>query len=409
MRVLIATRDRALLGGLEVYLRAVLGALAAAHIEVAILAEHDAPRGTEPLDASVQVPVWCVDRSSAESAVKAARQWNPDLVFSHGLEDASLSDRVVAMAPSIYFAHGYHGLCISGERMHKNPAAQTCHRRFGWQCLGHYYPRRCGGLSPITMWRDYSREMRERERLTRFSAILTTSDYVRREFEHLVPAQRLRKVPMLVRKPASVRAIGLDDSRRQRRLLFAGRMTPLKGGDFLLDALPEVARALGAELELTMAGDGPSRETWQLKARRLETDPGIAVRFPGWLSEAQLGQELARTDLLVMPSVWPEPFGLIGAEAARLGIPSAAFDVGGISEWLLDGISGALAPSNPPTAKQLATAILRCLGDGETYLQLARGALESSSRFDPELHLAALLEIFGQVAPNSELERARTA
>jgi len=409
VRVLIATRDRGIFGGLEVYLRAVLGALAAARVEIAILVEHDAPRGAEPIDAAVRVPVWCADRAGTAAAIESARTWYPDIVFSHWLEDAALSDQIVALAPAIYFAHGYHGLCISGAKAHKNPGLATCHRQFGWKCLAQYYPRRCGGLNPITMWRDYSREVRERERLARFSAIITTSDYVGNEFEMLMPTARVHKVPMLVRKPASLRALGLDVSRRARRLLFAGRMTALKGGGLLLDALPEVARILGSEIELTMAGDGPLRETWQTKASRLEASNEISIRFPGWLSEAELGSELARTDLLVMPSIWPEPFGLVGAEAARLGIPAAAFDVGGISEWLLDGVSGSLAPAEPPSASGLAHAIVRCLSDSATYLRLARGALENSSRFDAEIHVAALLEVFQQAADGSPLARAKTA
>ncbi|HVN29820.1 MAG TPA: glycosyltransferase, partial [Candidatus Binataceae bacterium] len=114
-------------------------------------------------------------------------------------------------------------------------------------------------------------------------------------------------------------------------------------------------------------------------------------------------------DLLVMPSIWPEPFGLVGAEAARLGIPAAAFDVGGISEWLLDGVSGSLAPAEPPSASGLAHAIVRCLSDSATYLRLARGALDNSSRFDAEIHVAALLEVFQQAADGSPLARAKTA
>ena len=54
-------------------------------------------------------------------------------------------------------------------------------------------------------------------------------------------------------------------------------------------------------------------------------------------------------DLLVVPSVWPEPFGLVGPEAAHHGVPSAAFAVGGIPEWLVDGVSGHLAAGDRPT------------------------------------------------------------
>src|SRR5206468_9555238 len=48
--------------------------------------------------------------------------------------------------------------------------------------------------------------------------------------------------------------------------------------------------------------------------------------------------------LVVMSSVWPEPFGMAGIEAMRYGLPVVAFDAGGIREWLLDGHNGYLVP-----------------------------------------------------------------
>ena len=93
-----------------------------------------------------------------------------------------------------------------------------------------------------------------------------------------------------------------------------------------------------------------------------------------------------------------EPFGLVGPEAGRFGVPAAAFDVGGISEWLHDGVNGQLAPGNPPTARGLADAIVRCLRDPVRYAKLRKGALETSLRFDMRRHIESLLGIFGQVA-----------
>ena len=46
--------------------------------------------------------------------------------------------------------------------------------------------------------------------------------------------------------------------------------------------------------------------------------------------------------LVAVPSLWPEPFGLVGLDAAALGRPAIAFDVGGIGEWLTDGVNGKL-------------------------------------------------------------------
>jgi glycosyltransferase involved in cell wall biosynthesis len=53
----------------------------------------------------------------------------------------------------------------------------------------------------------------------------------------------------------------------------------------------------------------------------------------------------AKADLVIVPSRWQEPFGLIGVEAFAHGKPVIGFDVGGISEWLHDGENGFLIPA----------------------------------------------------------------
>ena len=58
-----------------------------------------------------------------------------------------------------------------------------------------------------------------------------------------------------------------------------------------------------------------------------------------------------------------------------MGVPAAAFDVGGIRDWLIDGQTGALAPGDPPTAAGLATAIVACVHD-----ETRRAALGAAAR-----------------------------
>jgi glycosyltransferase involved in cell wall biosynthesis len=103
-------------------------------------------------------------------------------------------------------------------------------------------------------------------------------------------------------------------------------------------------------------------------------------------------------DLLVFPSVWPEPFGLAGPEAGMHGVPVAAFNVGGVPEWLIDGVNGYLAPGDPPTARGLARAIIKCLRDDDTHRSLRRGAVKTARQFSLEIHLNSLTKVFDQIA-----------
>ena len=172
-------------------------------------------------------------------------------------------------------------------------------------------------------------------------------------------------------------------------------MDLLKGGHLFLDALPLVAASVDRPLHVTFAGDGPERGDWERKARRVKDQAqGLEIEFVGWLEGCKREALLADSDLLIMPSQWPEPFGLSGLEAGLHGVPVVAFAVGGIPEWLLDGVNGYLAPGNPPTVAGLAEGIVRVLRDPETHARLCRGSLEMSQRLDTGKHVCSLLKIF---------------
>ena len=123
----------------------------------------------------------------------------------------------------------------------------------------------------------------------------------------------------------------------------------------------------------------------------------LEINFPGWVGRPQVEALLKSSDLLVVPSLWPEPFGLVGPEAGNYGVPVAAFNVGGIHDWLLDGVNGYLASGSPPTSAGLAEAIIKCVQDPKVHARLRIGAVEVSRQFNIENHLTALLEVFRHV------------
>jgi glycosyltransferase involved in cell wall biosynthesis len=170
------------------------------------------------------------------------------------------------------------------------------------------------------------------------------------------------------------------------RILFIGRLTDLKGADYLIKAMPTVAEKIGSRVTLTIAGDGPERQKlWDLSHRL-----GVQVEFTGWMQTQQKLDRIRQADLLAVPSLWPEPFGLVGLEAACLGLPAVGYAVGGIPDWLIAGRSGELASGDPPTVKGLALAIVRALADSEHYATLCRGAWEMATQFTLDGHLAKL-------------------
>jgi glycosyltransferase involved in cell wall biosynthesis len=422
VRIAIATWSRRKAGGIETYLGNTIAGLHAADHDLAFWSELDQPADRERITLPASVPAWCVSDLGAECALTALREWHPDVIYSHGLLDPDLEARLLAIAPAVFFAHAYYGTCISGTKTFKFPVIAPCSRQFGWQCLMHFYPHRCGGWSPFTMARDYRRQSKRLKLLRRYKAILTFSGHMAREYvKHGFPADRIHVLSSIQNGHASngahqiaktglgsmhreipaVNQSPLTDSRSRPfwRLLFLGRMDLLKGGRILLDALPQVAASLDRPLRVTFAGDGPDRNAWErLAARAKSQNHGLEIEFLGWLEGQRREALLADSDLLVMPSQWPEPFGLSGLEASARGVPSVAFAVGGIPEWLSDGVNGFLAPGNPPTAAGLSDAIVRALHDPQTHARLRQGALERAQEHTLQGHLLQLLPVLERYA-----------
>jgi glycosyltransferase involved in cell wall biosynthesis len=405
MRIAAVNSHHARIGGAETYLDTVIPALAAADHQIAFYSEFDAPPGAPLIRLPDRAPLWCASAMGTRQALAALEQWRPDVIYVHGMYLQSAAP-VVEIAPVVLFAHGYYGTCISGNKMFAAPRPRPCARRFGLRCFVHYYPHRCGGLNPMRMLLDYSSQAARLALMRRYAAILTTSDHMRAEFvRHGLSPERVHTLrPPLAPDRFFQPPAGAENARvpatadRELRLLFAGRMTGLKGGLIMIDALAPVASALKRPLRVTFVGDGPDRPRWEQRARRAQTaSSNLQIEFTGWLDPSRLGQLMLDSDLLVVPSTWPEPFGQVGPEAGVHGLPAAAFAVGGIPEWLRDGVNGRLAPGDPPSAAGLAHAIVECVRDPAELARLKNGAREQARRYGLQAHIDALLAIFASV------------
>ena len=105
-------------------------------------------------------------------------------------------------------------------------------------------------------------------------------------------------------------------------MLFIGRLDSYKRLDFLLEALAQ----LTSPWQLVVVGDGPNRPCFEQLANRLfpQASP---VRFLGRLPETAKLQQLAASDLLVLPSDCSnEAFGIVQLEAMAAGRIALAFD-----------------------------------------------------------------------------------
>src|SRR5262249_6459121 len=161
-------------------------------------------------------------------------------------------------------------------------------------------------------------------------------------------------------------------------LAFLGRISPEKG----LDTAIRVARRAG--LPLKIAARKPLQFSRDLNVRKdwrhfnevieplLEED---GVEFVGEVGGREKDAFLGDAAALLFPIAWPEPFGLVMAEALACGTPVLALRHGSVPEVLRDGVSGFICD----TEDELLTAVGRL---GEIDRSMCRREVEQ--RFSPE-------------------------
>lgn len=185
----------------------------------------------------------------------------------------------------------------------------------------------------------------------------------------------------------SIRNEGLE--RAPHRIVCVARLSPEKGIDTLIRALPEVRQRF-ADARLVLVGDGVLRDELQTLTRSI----GVAdvVEFRGALPNQDALREIAKGEVFVCPSL-AEGLGIVFIEAQAVGTPAIGTRVGGIPDVIEDGRIGLLVPPSDPVA--LATAIVRLFEDKELADRIRSVALGGIKRFDWNLiavDVAALYE-----------------
>jgi glycosyltransferase involved in cell wall biosynthesis len=176
-----------------------------------------------------------------------------------------------------------------------------------------------------------------------------------------VPRQKISVVPCGV----DVARFSPDGPRAPRgsrhRVLSVGRLVPRKGFADLIGALPAVPHAelviVGGPDEAALDGDPEAR-----RLRELAERAGVAdrVRLTGRLAGDDMPAMLRSADVVACVP-WYEPFGLVPLEAMACGVPVLASAVGGLTDTVVDGVTGTLVP--PRQVGRLAHALRGLLGD----------------------------------------------
>jgi glycosyltransferase involved in cell wall biosynthesis len=165
-----------------------------------------------------------------------------------------------------------------------------------------------------------------------------------------------------------------QDAEWSWRLMYSGRLVPEKGVATVIKALPR----LPEQATLDLVGHGHESVVRELEG--LATDLGVAERVTfGMASSRQdLRDRYRAADLVVFPSEWPEPFGLVPLEAMACGTPVVATGTGGSGEFLDDGVNCLLFTPGDP--ESMAAAITRVAQDTGLRSLLVAGGTATAQR-----------------------------
>ena len=400
VRIAVVAKSEQVVGGAENYIRWMMQALAQEGHDLGFAYQYPAIDPERAITASPGVKLWDLSRLGDAEFHAELRAFAPDLVFLQGLDDVEREGKLIEHFDVVLFAHDYWGSCLTGSRTHTAPAREICTKRFGPACLGLNYARGCGTLSPVRAIRQYRDQTHRLSHLPSLAALVVASRHMRLTYERQgVPSENIHVLPC---PPSGIEADPEPPLPKEftHELLFLGRLTKVKGVTHAIRATALASSMLGWTLSLSVAGDGPLAE----ECRELALRFGVSLKMRGWVDGAERVALLRRVDALVVSSLWPEPFGMVGLEGGCVGLPSVAYDVGGVRDWLLPGESGELAP--PFDVGELARGIVRALASESHYHVLRVGAWKRASTMTPRAHLASLLSVFERTVAVARDRRA---
>lgn len=309
-----------------------------------------------------------LDPRNGELLAQTVREFQPDVILLQvvqGLGHNALS--VLARYPDIPVFYFLHDLTLACFRTSMHKPQGNCQR----QCL------ECGISSKQKM--RFIRGRRNLHFVSPSAANMKTLDALLdlSEFpKHVIPNLDLDE-PV----PHQPRIEG-----EPPRFLYVGRLDPIKGVNFALDVLSDLADK-GHAFSCMIIGSGP-----QEAALKSQYGQQPWLTFTGKIPHEEVKRHISRSDLLLLPSLWRENHPGVVRQALRAGVPVAASDIGGSKEMLRDRESGLVLTTGSHSA--WAAALKRCVVDADYLARLQEGARAHGAEYSADeigMHIESLL------------------
>jgi glycosyltransferase involved in cell wall biosynthesis len=311
-------------------------------------------------------------------------QEDPDIVYIHQVLNLSLIELLARSRPTVRFVHDLKLVCPDGKKTLQSKKI-SCPFPLGYRCQIRAYHYNCMPRNPL-IGLPLIYDSKGIAKMHRFlSHMVVPSRFMKSALLYNgFSDDKIDIIPYFTYLPKQKKD---QPSAGEPIILFLGRIVRAKGVHCLLHAFAMLKRPS----KIVIAGDGPDLN--EMKA--LATKLGISSRvsFPGWILHYDLDSFYRQCSLVVVPSIYPESFGIVGIEAMAYQKPVVAFDTGGISEWLGDGETGFLV--KPGDERALSEKIDLILSEPALAHEMGkRGRDNVNARFVAKAHLGRLLPLF---------------
>jgi glycosyltransferase involved in cell wall biosynthesis len=251
--------------------------------------------------------------------------FKPDLAYLQNVLNPDTVRAVSRKVPTFRFLHDHRLFCPDGKILWRS--LKPCEKPFDSLCLFTTTWHGCMGRNPRRLLSKMKVMSKAIAAARDMKKIVVASDYMKRcLMKQGFDENRLRVNPLFSRFP-----VVEGHEPREANLLYVGQLSRSKGVTELL----KIADQFPEPVKLILVGEAPTKEENQeVESCLMRLSHSEKVIRAGWKSGDDLLRLYRKSFAVIMPSLWPEPFGLVGIEALSQATPVIAFDVGGLGEWL---------------------------------------------------------------------------
>ncbi|MGH9270031.1 MAG: glycosyltransferase family 4 protein [Ilumatobacteraceae bacterium] len=337
-------------GGTEEYIALVTAALAADGVRSSLVCGVVTGTLSAELDEVRIVPGLAARELHADTAravADAVAELDADIIYVHNIFDPAVVPTLSALdgrGVLLWYVHDHYLTCLSELRWRRDLG--SCAQRLGHDCLDAITDGRCVMRHPdrVHVGADVERRAALQRSLGAADAVIVVSDYMRSLLHDAQPdlADYLHVLTRPIRDLGSLRPRHRTLADDPAVVTYAGRITTEKGLAVVIEALG--AMAATAPVELRIAGVVEDDQYWtrcrQLLTRSMATNRRLTAVYLGHLDYREMDQLLRKSDIVTIPSRWPEPLGAVALEAMAAGAAVIASSVGGLGGILANDRNG---------------------------------------------------------------------